>query len=155
VLVPKLDARTDVAHLFETDRARLAKALKAALPKLKPAGVVWVSWPKKASKVPTDITEDTIREIALPMGLVDVKVCAVDGRVVRIEARDPQGIAEAGEVIAIRRVAAAEDGVRQGLCDLLVDAVDGGASIGFLRAAGAEQGARVLERTSSARYRAG
>jgi len=42
------------------------------------AGVVWVSWPKKASKVPTDITEDVIREICLPMGLVDVKVCAVD-----------------------------------------------------------------------------
>jgi hypothetical protein len=40
--------------------------------------VVWVSWPKKASKVPTDITEDTIREVALPMGFVDVKVCAVD-----------------------------------------------------------------------------
>jgi len=77
-IVPKLDARTDLAHVFETDRARLAKALKAALPKLKPDGVIWVSWPKKASKVPTDITEDTIREIALPMGLVDVKVCAVD-----------------------------------------------------------------------------
>jgi len=40
--------------------------------------VIWVSWPKKASKLPTDITEDTIREICLPMGLVDVKVCAID-----------------------------------------------------------------------------
>lgn len=39
---------------------------------------IWVSWPKKASKVPSDITEDTIREVALPLGLVDVKVCAVD-----------------------------------------------------------------------------
>jgi hypothetical protein len=77
-VVPKLDARTDVAHLFETDRARLAKTLRTALAKLKPDGVIWVSWPKKASKVPTDITEDTIREVALPMGLVDVKVCAVD-----------------------------------------------------------------------------
>jgi hypothetical protein len=40
--------------------------------------MIWVSWPKKASKVPTDITEDVIRDVALPMGLVDVKVCAVD-----------------------------------------------------------------------------
>jgi hypothetical protein len=43
-----------------------------------PAGMIWVSWPKRASKVPTDVTEDTIREVALPLGLVDVKVCAVD-----------------------------------------------------------------------------
>ena len=77
-VVSKLDARTDIAHVFETDRARLAKMLRAARPKLKPDGMIWVSWPKKASKVPTDITEDTIREVALPMGLVDVKVCAVD-----------------------------------------------------------------------------
>ena len=45
---------------------------------LKPDGTIWVSWPKKASKVETDITEDTIRELALPLGLVDIKVCAVD-----------------------------------------------------------------------------
>ena len=45
---------------------------------MKPDAAIWVSWPKKASKVPTDITEDTIRAIALPMGLVDIKVCAVD-----------------------------------------------------------------------------
>lgn len=77
-VVPRLDAATDIAHLFETDRARLAKTLQVALPKLKPDGVIWVSWPKKASKVPTDITEDTVREVALPLGLVDVKVCAVD-----------------------------------------------------------------------------
>ena len=77
-VVAKLDARTDVAHVFETERTRLAKTLRSALPKLKPDGVIWVSWPKKASKVATDITEDTIREVALPMGLVDVKVCAVD-----------------------------------------------------------------------------
>jgi hypothetical protein len=77
-LAAKLDARTDIAHVFETDRTRLARTLKAAIGKLKPDGVIWVSWPKKASKVPTDITEDTIREVALPLGLVDVKVCAVD-----------------------------------------------------------------------------
>ena len=58
----------DEAHIFVT----------LLLPMLDPAGMIWVSWPKKASKVETDITEDTIREIALPMGLVDVKVCAVD-----------------------------------------------------------------------------
>jgi hypothetical protein len=45
--------------------------------RLEPAGFVWVSWPKKAAKVPTDVTEDVVREIALPMGFVDVKVCAV------------------------------------------------------------------------------
>jgi hypothetical protein len=46
--------------------------------KLKPTGMIWVSWPKKSSRAPTDITEDTIRDIALPLGFVDVKVCAVD-----------------------------------------------------------------------------
>ena len=50
----------------------------ACCPLLAPAGQLWVSWPKKASKVPTDITEDVIRDVALPTGLVDVKVCAVD-----------------------------------------------------------------------------
>jgi hypothetical protein len=48
------------------------------MPLLAASGMIWVSWPKKASKVPTDITEDTIRDVCLPMGLVDVKVCAVD-----------------------------------------------------------------------------
>ena len=47
--------------------------------------MIWVSWPKKASKVPTDITEDVIRDVVLPMGLVDVKVCAVDDDLVRPE----------------------------------------------------------------------
>ena len=58
-------------------RAELGKLLKTYREKLGPAGVVWVSWPKKAAKVVTDITEDTIRELALPLGFVDVKVCAV------------------------------------------------------------------------------
>jgi len=56
----------------------LSKALATSLKKIKSDAVIWVSWPKKASKVPTDITEDTIREIALPLGLVDIKVCAID-----------------------------------------------------------------------------
>jgi hypothetical protein len=65
------------AHVFATRRADLEKRLAALRESLSPAGFVWVSWPKKAAKVDTDITEDTIREIALPMGFVDVKVCAV------------------------------------------------------------------------------
>jgi hypothetical protein len=69
---------TDVVHLFATSKAKLATALGRSLGKLKPEAAIWVSWPKKASKVETDITEDTIREVALPLGLVDVKVCAVD-----------------------------------------------------------------------------
>lgn len=68
----------DAVHLFVTKRDVLDCKLRMLLPLLAPSGFVWVSWPKKASKVPTDITEDTIREVALPMGLVDVKVCAVD-----------------------------------------------------------------------------
>jgi hypothetical protein len=78
VFVDTLASDLDMIHLF-TDRAQvLAPSLKRYLKKIKPAGYVWVSWPKKASKVPTDITEDTIREAALPLGLVDVKVCAID-----------------------------------------------------------------------------
>lgn len=68
----------DAAHIFVTDRAVLAKQLAAQRHTIDPAGQLWISWPKKASKVPTEITEDTIRELALPMGWVDVKVCAVD-----------------------------------------------------------------------------
>ena len=68
----------EAAHVFVTWRAELEDAIRRLLPLLAPAGFLWVSWPKKASHVPTDITEDAIREIALPTGLVDVKVCAVD-----------------------------------------------------------------------------
>lgn len=68
----------DAAHIFVTERADLDAKLNQVLPLLDPAGMIWVSWPKKAAKVPTDITEDVIREVCLPMGLVDVKVCAVD-----------------------------------------------------------------------------
>lgn len=73
-----LSAHTDIAHVFATERAQLSKVLRELLKKMKPEAAIWVSWPKKASKVETDITENTIREIALPMGLVDIKVCAVD-----------------------------------------------------------------------------
>ena len=74
----RVDDKTDIIHVFATQRARLAEALRGTLGQMKADAAIWVSWPKKASKVETDITEDTIREIALPMGLVDIKVCAVD-----------------------------------------------------------------------------
>ena len=66
------------AHIFVTERAEMEREIKALRELITPNGFVWVSWPKKASKVATDITEDVIRDIALPTGLVDIKVCAVD-----------------------------------------------------------------------------
>ena len=73
------EAPLDVAHIFVTLRAEMEDKLRALRPLLAPSGFIWVSWPKKASKVPTDITEDAIREVILPdTDLVDVKVCAVD-----------------------------------------------------------------------------
>jgi hypothetical protein len=72
-------AGTDAAHIFVTERADMEAKLAMLRPLLQPAGFIWVSWPKKASKVETDITEDTIRAVILPStDLVDVKVCAVD-----------------------------------------------------------------------------
>ena len=68
----------DAAHIFVTERAELERLLTALRNQIAPDGQIWVSWPKKASKVATDITEDKIREACLPMGLVDTKVCAVD-----------------------------------------------------------------------------
>jgi hypothetical protein len=67
----------DIVHLFVTRKEALRQHLSSLRHTLNPAAMVWVSWPKKAAKLPTDITEDTIRELALPMGWVDVKVCAV------------------------------------------------------------------------------
>ena len=64
-------------HLFAVDREALAAALASLRHKLRTDTPVWVSWPKKSSKVPTTITEDVIREVALPLGFVDIKVCAV------------------------------------------------------------------------------
>lgn len=68
----------DYAHVFETDRSRLETLVAGLRATLKPDGMIWISWPKKASKVKTDITEDVLRDIFLPTGLVDVKVAAVD-----------------------------------------------------------------------------
>jgi hypothetical protein len=75
---PRLDDTVDVVHVFASRRHRLHAFLQSSITKIRPDASIWVSWPKKASKLPTDITEDTIRAVALPMGLVDVKVCAVD-----------------------------------------------------------------------------
>ena len=68
---------TDMAQVFVTRREELAEHLRDLRENLRPDAALWVSWPKKASKVPTTITEDVVREIALPLGFVDVKVCAV------------------------------------------------------------------------------
>jgi len=67
----------DVAHVFVTRRSDLERQLTALRRALRPSAALWVSWPKKAAKVDTDITEDTIRDVALPLGFVDIKVCAV------------------------------------------------------------------------------
>lgn len=73
------EAGLDAAHIFVTERADMEAKLVLLRPLLQPAGFIWVSWPKKASKVATDIAEDTIRAVILPStDLVDVKVCAVD-----------------------------------------------------------------------------
>ena len=66
------------AHIFVTARADMEEKLALLRKLIERAGMIWVSWPKKASKVPSDITEEVVREIALPMHLVDVKVCSVD-----------------------------------------------------------------------------
>ncbi|MBI3112420.1 MAG: DUF3052 family protein [Ignavibacteriales bacterium] len=76
-IVSKPAKPLEAVHLFVTTRAALKKNLSAFRKQLEQAGFVWVSWPKKSSNVETDITEDVIREVALPMGFVDIKVCAV------------------------------------------------------------------------------
>ena len=73
----RVGTKTDVVHLFVDRRSVMAKELARLRKNVRSDAAVWLSWPKKASKVPTDITEDTIREVALPLGFVDVKVCAV------------------------------------------------------------------------------
>ena len=69
--------RVDIAHIFVTRKEDLIGQLSALRRTLKPEAALWVSWPKKAARVPTTVTEDTLREVALPLGFVDVKVCAV------------------------------------------------------------------------------
>ena len=76
--VARIAKTVDVVHLFTSQRAELTRRLASLRTAMRPDAAVWVSWPKQASKVPTNITEDVIREVALPIGFVDVKVCAVD-----------------------------------------------------------------------------
>jgi hypothetical protein len=73
----EVTAATTLVHLFVDRRVDLRTLLDSLRPRIAPATVVWVSWPKKASGVPTDVTEDVIRTVALPLGFVDIKVCAV------------------------------------------------------------------------------
>jgi len=73
-----LRGSADLVHVFVTKAAVLERRIGDLRGTVAPDGAIWVSWPKKASKVPTDVTEDVIRRIALANGLVDVKVCAVD-----------------------------------------------------------------------------
>lgn len=74
----RLNPEVDMIHFFTKSKRELEREIKKYLSKLKQTGMIWVSWPKKSSKIKTDISEDVIREIVLPLGLVDVKVCAVD-----------------------------------------------------------------------------
>jgi Protein of unknown function (DUF3052) len=74
----KPEHELDLVHVFTKSRSELVASLKALQKKIKQNGIIWVSWPKKSSGIPSEVTEDVVRQIALPLGLVDVKVCAVD-----------------------------------------------------------------------------
>ncbi|HWI72448.1 MAG TPA: DUF3052 domain-containing protein [Baekduia sp.] len=74
----RLGGSKDMVVFFTISRAELAGRLEALRRAIAPDGMVWVAWPKKASGVTTDMTEDVVREVVLPTGLVDVKVCAID-----------------------------------------------------------------------------
>src|SRR5450432_2621486 len=74
----KIEPGSTFIHLFVSERKTLEKELKRLRKPIADTGILWVSWPKKSSGVATDVTEDVIREVALPLGFVDVKVCAVD-----------------------------------------------------------------------------
>ena len=74
----RLTRRADVVLIFVNNAADLSRKVLALKSTVAPDGMVWVAWPKRASKMPTDLTEDVIRDIVLPTGLVDVKVCAID-----------------------------------------------------------------------------
>jgi len=92
-VVRRAGGKADVIVSFHTERAELERRLPTLRGMMEPAAGLWIAWPKRASKLPTDITEDVLREVALPTGLVDNKVCAVDGTwsglrlVIRLEHR--------------------------------------------------------------------
>ena len=74
----RLAGHMDVAMLFTTERARLERRITALGRAVAPSGSIWVAWPKKAAGVATDMTEDVVRQVVLPLGLVDTKVAAID-----------------------------------------------------------------------------
>jgi hypothetical protein len=78
VIVTRLKAPLDMVHLFATEAAELAEKLRSIRDAIAPDGMVWVSWPKKASGVTTDLSDVVVREVGLAAGLVDIKVCAID-----------------------------------------------------------------------------
>ena len=77
-LTAKPSRSSSIVQVFATKRAELARALVSYRKLLSPQAAVWVSWPKKSSRVVTEVTEDVVRELALPLGFVDVKVCAIN-----------------------------------------------------------------------------
>ena len=77
-ILNRLTRNLDMIHFFTNSRAELAANIETQMKRIRQDGMIWISWPKKAAKLSTDVTEDVIREIILPLGLVDVKVCAVD-----------------------------------------------------------------------------
>lgn len=95
-LAPRLESKVDLAQIFVVKRSGLEANLHRYRRMLADGAILWVSWPKKASGVATEITEDLVRELALPLGYVDVKVCAIDDvwsglkLVVRKELRKPK-----------------------------------------------------------------
>jgi hypothetical protein len=99
-LAPRLKAPLDMAHVFATQASALRKRLPACREAIAPGGMVWVSWPKKSSGVATDVTENVVRATALSLGLVDIKVCAIDDTwsglklVIPLEKRKPAASAK-------------------------------------------------------------
>lgn len=77
-MVRTLTRDVDIVHVFATTRKELATQVRKSMRAMRPDAAIWVSWPKLSSKVASDIREDVIRAVALPLGLVDIKVCAVD-----------------------------------------------------------------------------
>jgi hypothetical protein len=78
VISPRAAKELDLVHVFTKSRSELFELLTTYQKKVKQNGAIWVSWPKKASGIASEVNEDTVREVALPLGLVDIKVCAVD-----------------------------------------------------------------------------
>ena len=78
LILKRAGTNLDLIHFFTKSRSELDAEIRKFIVKINPDGMIWVSWPKKSAKIRTDVTEDVIREIVLPLGLVDIKVCAVN-----------------------------------------------------------------------------